>query len=123
MVLFRARCRTRLSGPASSCYSDHGAIHSPEQQARIIMAYDGLQTETAKFRGHNGDMSEGYYTRPSRSGKVGGVIVIHGAGGWDEWVCETARKFAHNGFAAVAPNFFSRFGEGSSDDVAARARN
>jgi carboxymethylenebutenolidase len=86
------------------------------------MAYEGLQTETAKFRGHNGDMSEGYFARPARSGKVGGIVVIHGAGGWDEWVCEVARKFAHHGFAAVSPNFYVRFGEGSPDDVAARAR-
>src|SRR5260221_12564467 len=86
------------------------------------MAYEGLQTETAKFRGHNGDMSEGYFARPTRSGKVGGIVVIHGAGGWDEWVCEVARKFAHHGFAAVSPNFYSRFGDGSPDAVAARAR-
>jgi carboxymethylenebutenolidase len=89
----------------------------------MIMAFEGLQTETVKFRGHNGDMSEGYFARPSGNKRVGGVVVIHGAGGWDEWVCETTRKFAHNGFAAIAPNFFVRFGEGSADDVAARARN
>jgi len=94
-----------------------------KQGEEIIMAFDGLQTETVKFRGHNGDMSEGYYARPSGNKRVGAVIVIHGAGGWDEWVCETTRKFAHNGFAAVSPNFFSRLGEGSADDVAARARN
>jgi carboxymethylenebutenolidase len=89
----------------------------------MIMAFEGLQTETVKFRGHNGDMSEAYFARPSGNKRVGGVVVIHGAGGWDEWVCETTRKFAHNGFAAIAPNFFVRFGEGSADDVAARARN
>src|SRR5262249_56223953 len=97
--------------------------HYPRQPARIIMAFEGLQTETVKFRGHNGDMSEAYFARPSSIKRVGGVVVIHGAGGWDEWVCETTRKFAHNGFAAIAPNFFVRFGEGSADDVAARARN
>jgi carboxymethylenebutenolidase len=89
----------------------------------MIMAFEGLQTETVKFRGHNGDMSEAYFARPSGNKRVGGVVVIHGAGGWDEWVCETTRKFAHNGFAAIAPNFFVRFGEGSADDVAARVRS
>jgi carboxymethylenebutenolidase len=86
------------------------------------MAYEGLQAETVKFRGHNGDMSEGYYARPSRNGRVGGVVVIHGAGGWDEWPCEVVRKLAHYGFAAIVPNLYVRFGEGSPDDVAARAR-
>src|SRR5438034_7534640 len=86
------------------------------------MAYEGLQAETVKFRGHNGDMSEGYYAHPSRNGRVGGVVVIHGAGGWDEWPCEVVRKLAHYGFAAIVPNLYVRFGEGSPDDVAARAR-
>ena len=79
------------------------------------MAYEGLQAETVKFRGHNGDMSEGYYARPSRNGRVGGVVVIHGAGGWDEWPCEVVRKLAHYGFAAIVPNLYVRFGEGSPD--------
>jgi hypothetical protein len=30
--------------------------------------------------------------------------VIHHMPGWDEWTCEVARKFAHHGYAAVAPS-------------------
>ena len=86
------------------------------------MAFEGLHSETVKFPGHNGDMSQAYFARPAGNKRVGGVVVIHGASGFDEWLCETTRKFAHNGFAAIAPNFFVRFGEGSADDVAARAR-
>jgi len=86
------------------------------------MAYDGLITETVRFRGHNGDLTEGYYARPAKPGRVPGVLVLHHILGYDEWTTEVARKFAHNGFAAIAPNLFFRFGEGSSDDVAARAR-
>jgi carboxymethylenebutenolidase len=86
------------------------------------MPYNGLQTETVSFRGHNGDMSEAYYGRPAGAGKVGGVVVIHHAPGWDEWTCEVVRKFAHNGYAAIAPHLYVRFGQGSPDDVGARAR-
>ncbi|MEA2904562.1 MAG: carboxymethylenebutenolidase [Alphaproteobacteria bacterium] len=86
------------------------------------MAYEGLQTEVVPFRGHNGDPSEAYYARPSRAGKFGGVVVIHAAPGWDEWTTEVVRKFAHHGYAAVAPHLYVRFGAGSPDDVAARAR-
>jgi carboxymethylenebutenolidase len=42
--------------------------------------------------------------------------------GWDEWTCEVVRKFAHHGYAAIAPNLFVRYGPGSPDDVTARAR-
>ena len=85
-------------------------------------SYAGLITETVRFRGHNNDLTEGYYARPAHGGRVGGVLVLHHILGWDEWTTEVVRKFAHNGFAAVAPNLFFRFGGGSSDDVAARAR-
>jgi len=44
---------------------------------------------------------------------VPGVLVLHHILGWDS-DDEAARKFAHNGFAAIAPNLFFRFGEGSS---------
>jgi carboxymethylenebutenolidase len=86
------------------------------------MAYDGLQTETVAIRGHNGDQTEAYYARPARPGRVPGVLVLHHILGWDEWTTEVVRKFAHNGYAAIAPNLFFRFGQGSSDDVASRAR-
>src|ERR1700704_4024843 len=86
------------------------------------MAYEGLQTETVAIRGHNGDQTEAYYARPARAGRVPGVLVLHHILGWDEWTTEVVRKFAHHGYAAIAPNLFFRFGQGSSDDVASRAR-
>jgi carboxymethylenebutenolidase len=86
------------------------------------MPYEGQQAELVSFRGHNGDMAEAYYGRPARPGKVPGVVVLHHIIGWDEWTTEVTRKFAHHGYAAIAPNLFFRFGQGSPDDVAARAR-
>ena len=66
------------------------------------MPYDGLITETVRFRGHNGDLTEGYYARPAKPGRVPGVIVLHHILGYDEWTTEVARKFAHHGFAAFS---------------------
>jgi carboxymethylenebutenolidase len=86
------------------------------------MSYEGLQSETVSFRGHNGDQTEGYLARPARAGKVPCVVVIHHMPGWDEWTTEVVRKFAHHGYAAIAPNLFVRYGPGSPDDVTARAR-
>jgi len=86
------------------------------------MTYESLQAETVSFRGHNGYQSEAYYARPARAGKFPGIVVIHHMPGWDEWITEVARKFAHHGYPAIAPNLFVRFGPGSADDVTARAR-
>jgi len=86
------------------------------------MSYQGLMAETVPFRGHNGDQGEAYYAQPSRAGKFPGVVVIHHMPGWDEWITEVVRKFAHHGYSAISPHLYFREGPGSPDDVGARVR-
>jgi carboxymethylenebutenolidase len=86
------------------------------------MSYQGLTAELVKFKGHNGDEGEAYYARPTRAGKFPGVVVIHHLPGWDEWITEVVRKFAHHGYAAIAHHLYFRDGPGSPDDVGARVR-
>jgi carboxymethylenebutenolidase len=86
------------------------------------MSYDSLIAETVKFRGHNGDEGEAYYARPTRAGKFPGMVVIHHLPGWDEWITEVVRKFAHHGYAAISPHLYFRDGPGSPDDIGARVR-
>jgi len=86
------------------------------------MSYPGLLAETVAFRGHAGDTGEAYYARPTRPGRFPGVVVIHHLPGWDEWITEVVRRFAHHGYAAVSPHLYFRNGPGSPDDVGARVR-
>jgi carboxymethylenebutenolidase len=86
------------------------------------MSYRALQAEIVTFQGHNGDKGEAYYARPSGPGKVPGIVVIHHLPGWDEWIMEVVRKFAHHGYAAIAPHLYFRDGPGSPDDIGARVR-
>jgi carboxymethylenebutenolidase len=86
------------------------------------MSYNGMTAETVTFRGHNGEQGEAYYARPTRPGKCGGVVVIHHLPGWDEWITEVVRKFAHHGYAAISPHLYFRDGPGSPDDIGARVR-
>ena len=86
------------------------------------MSYPGIICETVSFQGHNNDKSEAYYARPSKQGRVGGVVLIHHLPGWDEWSIETARKIAHHGYACISPNLYFRDGPGSHDDIGARVR-
>jgi carboxymethylenebutenolidase len=86
------------------------------------MSYQGLTAETVTFHGHNGDQGEAYDARPTRSGQCPGVVVIHHLPGWDEWITEVVRKFAHHGFAAISPHLYFRDGPGSPDDIGARVR-
>lgn len=86
------------------------------------MAFRAIQTEMVSFRGFNGDQGEAYHAYPSGSGRLPSVVIIHHFPGWDEWTTEVARKFAHHGFAAIAPSLYFRLGDGASEEVVARAR-
>ena len=86
------------------------------------MAYEGQLTEMVKFQGHKDDRGDAYYARPTRSGRFPGMVVIHHLPGWDEWIIEVTRKFAHYGYAAIAPHLYFRDGPGSPDDIGAKVR-
>ena len=86
------------------------------------MTYPSLLAETVSFRGHNGDQGEAYLARPTHPGKFPGIVVIHHMPGWDEWITEVVRKFAHHGFAAISPHLYFRDGPGNPDDIGARVR-
>jgi len=88
-----------------------------------MYTYEGMVAETVSYRGHSGDLIEAYGARPLGPQPTAGVVVIHHRPGWDTWTKEVVRKLAHNGYAAVAPHLYCRFGPGSPDDVAATARN
>src|SRR5499425_3372472 len=92
------------------------------RNVRTVMSYPSLLAETVTFGGHNGDTGDAYYARPTRSGRFPGMVVIHHLPGWDEWIIEVARKFAHHGYSAIAPHLYFREGPGSPDDVGARVR-
>lgn len=86
------------------------------------MSYRSQQEEMVSFKGHNGDQGEAYYARPSGPGKFPGIIVIMHLPGWDEWIIEVTRKFAHHGYAAIAPHLYFRDGPGTPDDIGAKVR-
>src|SRR5690242_7701335 len=100
----------------------HATVRGPSRIGEGCMSYEGLAAETVAFRGHNNDQGEAYYARPTRAGKFPGVVVIHHLPGWDEWIIEVVRKFAHHGYACISHHLYFRDGPGSPDDVGARVR-
>ena len=86
------------------------------------MAFRNIQAGMATYRGHGGARGEAYYAHPSNDGPHPGVVVIHHMPGWDEWTCEVARKFAHHGYAAVAPSLYFRVGDGAHEEVVDKVR-
>ena len=84
--------------------------------------YEGMLAESVRVRGAGGDDIVAYYARPLGPGPFPGVVVIHHMPGWDGWTREVVRRFAQHGYAAISPHLYARLGEGSPDDLAARAR-
>jgi len=82
----------------------------------------GIVAKVVKLNGYNGDEIRAYVAQPDGAGPYGGVVITAHAPGWDEFIRETARRFADHGYITIAPNIFQRYGEGTPDDVAARAR-
>ena len=68
----------------------------------------GLTSEMVQYPGKAG--VKGYLSRPKVGSKFGAVIVIHENRGLVDHIKDVARRFAKDGFAALAPDLLSRSG-------------
>lgn len=57
-----------------------------------------------------------YLSLPERNGPVPGIVVIHGQTGLDNFIEETTRMIAREGYAAIAADLFHRDGPDCKDD-------
>jgi carboxymethylenebutenolidase len=85
------------------------------------MRYNSLIAENIALS-VGGDEVEAYYARPQGPGPFPGMIVTHYAASLDDWNRELCRTFAYHGYAAIAPNFYSRFGTGTPEEQGIAAR-
>ncbi|MBI4307258.1 MAG: dienelactone hydrolase family protein [Chloroflexi bacterium] len=85
-------------------------------------AYEGMLAETIAMKGHNGDLINAYFTRPLGPGPFPGIVLVHHLPGWDELYREMARRFTQHGYVVICPNMYYRFGHGTPQDIAAKAR-
>ena len=85
-------------------------------------AEGGMVAGVPRIVGGFGDEIHAYIARPDGPGPYPGVVLIHHAPGWDEFYREFSRRFAEHGFIAICPDLYERYGHGTPDDVAARAR-
>ena len=76
----------------------------------IVAANDpALTSEMVAFPGTAGNINA-YLSRPKSGGKLGTVIVIHENRGLVDHIQDVARRFAKDGFAALAVDLLSRPG-------------
>lgn len=84
--------------------------------------YDGLIAETVGVPTIDGSWINAYFAKPLGRGPFPAVVLFHHRPGWDDWYRHATRLFALNGYAALSPDLYFRFGQGEPDDVAAKAQ-
>lgn len=82
-----------------------------------------LETEDITFQS-DGFAMKAYLARPKAQGTYPGVLILHEAFGLVEHERDVARRFANQGFIALAPNVYSRIGspKSASDMADVRAK-
>ena len=86
----------------------------------ITTASDALVLEDVHVTGAGGYSLPAYVARPSGRGRHACVVVVNEIFGIHEYIKDVCRRFAHQGYAAIAPDYFDRAGDPSTlTDMAA----
>lgn len=72
-----------------------------------------IQSDTIRYPSQDGTQINAYFSRPAAPGRYPGVVVIMEAFGLNDHIQDVARRFAENGYLAIAPDMYTR--EGSPD--------
>lgn len=85
-------------------------------QAQVITTSDqGLTTGMVKLTG-NGSPIDAYFARPAQGKNFKTIIVVQEIFGVHEHIKDVCRRFAQQGYLAVAPEFFQRQGDPTKYD-------
>jgi carboxymethylenebutenolidase len=99
-----------ITGSLTAANSLVGGLLAPRSYAAQVAPNDpDVLTHNVKYEGKAGPVA-GYLARPTKSGQFPGLLVIHENRGLDDHVCDVARRFAKEGYVALAPDFLSRQG-------------
>ena len=82
---------------------------TPAYAAQVDANDPALASSEVQFLGKAGTVF-GYLTRPKVSGKYPAIVVIHQNRGLNEHIRDVARRFAKEGYVALAPDYLSRHG-------------
>jgi carboxymethylenebutenolidase len=98
-----------MTGSLAAANSLIGLTSSEPQAAQVAPTDPDILTHNVTFEGKAGPVS-GYLVRPVKAGQYPGLLVIHENRGLDDHVRDVTRRFAKEGYVALAPDFLSRQG-------------
>jgi len=99
-----------MTGSLAAANSLVGGLLPADSYAAQVAANDpDVLTHNVNYEGKAGPVA-GYLARPMKAGQYPGLIVIHQNRGLDDNIRDVARRFAKEGYVALAPDFLSRQG-------------
>jgi carboxymethylenebutenolidase len=110
---------TKVLGSAAAAAAALPLLQSNYALAEVIKSDDArIKTERVTFKGASGDL-KAYFAAPQKSGKRGGIVVVHQNRGLNPHIEDLARRLAVDGFDAVAVDLLSPQGGTPKDEDAA----
>jgi carboxymethylenebutenolidase len=82
----------------------------------LVFAAGASKTETVTFKSGD-ELVSGYLALPEGGGKHPAIVVIHEWWGLNDWVKEQARKFAEQGYVALAVDLYRGKVAANPDDA------
>src|SRR5947208_16053761 len=79
--------------------------------AKGAMMYpQDIRTDMIRYPSQDGTQINAYFSRPAAAGRYPGVVVIMEASGLIEHIKDVARRFAEQGYLAIASDMYTRQG-------------
>lgn len=126
-LLDRRAFMARLIAVTGSMAAAHLLLESTGLASTLISEIESreskVSSETVKYTGANNVNLSGYLSTPQDKGKFPAVLVIHENRGLNDHTRDVARRFAAEGFAALAPDILSRKGGTGSMESPDKARD
>lgn len=102
---------SRRSIAASIFFAGYAPAALSACASPVTTPSDDLVTEDVHFTGAGGYRLPAYVARPSGSQRRGSIIVVNEIFGIHEYIKDVCRRFAHEGYVAIAPDYFDRAGD------------
>ncbi len=102
---------SRRSIAASLFLSGYAAAAASASAEPIVTPSEGLVLEDVHVVGAGGYRLPAYLARPRGRRRRGAVVVVNEIFGIHDYIKDVCRRFAHEGYVALAPDYFDRAGD------------
>ena len=83
----------------------------------MVTTFANLESDMTQYSGPDGTQIDAYLSQPAAPGNYPGVIVTMEGMGLEDHMKDLCRRFAEQGYIAIAPDLYTREGRPAPDKV------